>query len=154
MKIVEGILDYSKPWSLPDVYLFTGNNVVKNDGAVVMGRGAAKQCRDIYPGIDVAIGNMIRSYPLSPVVWVMINPKQCLGWFQVKKDWQAPAELPLIARSVKALSEVADNHPENTFHMNYPGIGNGKLNQQMVEPLVINLPDNVVLYRVGVKNGY
>jgi hypothetical protein len=84
----------------------------------------------------------------------MINSQQCLGWFQVKKDWQQPAEPELIARSVKALTQVADNHPDYVFHMNYPGIGNGKLNQQMVEPLVIGLPDNVILYKVGVKNGY
>ena len=45
MKLIKGLLDYSKPWTIPNIYLFTGNPIVKANGAIVMGCGAARQVR-------------------------------------------------------------------------------------------------------------
>jgi hypothetical protein len=146
MQLKLGLLDYSKPWTLPDVYLFTGNPIKKKNGAIVMGRGAAKQVRDSYPGIDVVMGRMIK--PNMPLAWASVTNHQFIGWFQVKHHWRAEADVGLIERSAHALAEVAEKRPEITFHLNFPGVGNGGLGADQVLPIIENaLPDNVLVYK-------
>ena len=152
MKIVEGLLDYSEPWSIPDVYLFTGNSTIKNNGGIVMGRGAAKQVRDTYSGIDRRYGMALSKERADDVykphlMWVAIQPKMILGWFKVKHHWKDPADVVLIARSALDLAELATKHSKHIFHMNFPGIGNGQLEEENVLPLLRNLPDNVLIYK-------
>jgi len=43
-----------------DYFIVTTNAIVKQNGAVVMGRGIAKEMRDKFPGVDKAIGKAIR----------------------------------------------------------------------------------------------
>lgn len=153
MKLIDGLLDYSTKWSLPDVYLFTGNAIIKNNGAIVMGRGAAKQVRDSYPGVDKAFGLAIEARPLEFIQWVRLaghpddTGEQHIGWFKVKDHWRDPARRSIITQSTKRLIEIANGHPDITFHMNYPGIGNGKLKLKDIEPVLSALPDNVRIYK-------
>lgn len=65
MKECRGLLNYSDKWELPIVKIFTGNSTIRGDGALVMGRGAALQVRDAYPGIDKKMGNQIRDFSKS-----------------------------------------------------------------------------------------
>lgn len=136
-------LDYGSPWSLPNVYLFTGNPVRRRDGAIVMGRGAARQVRDTYPGVDRKLGEQMNGKPL---VYVLIKPGQVLGWFQVKHHWQQPADLKLIASATELLRQHATRRQEVFFHLNAPGVGNGRLSWDDVEPILRALPDNVLVY--------
>jgi hypothetical protein len=154
MKIINKLLDYSTPWEYPDIYLFTGNSTIKNNGAIVMGRGAAKQVRDNWPGADKALGKALKERPDALILWVKVyfhpgatNPMQKIGWFKVKYHWSKQAEIALIAASADKLRSIAKRSPEITFHMNYPGIGNGKLSIDSVQPLLEILPDNVLIYK-------
>jgi|GEM_PF-1035847 len=143
-EIVQSLLDYSKPWGADDVYLFTGNPVRKTNGAIVMGRGAALQVRDTYPGVDQALGKAIE--PGRGLAFVDLNPSQKLGWFQVKDHWRDDAKLDLIASSSKELAALAQANPQTTYHLNAPGIGNGRLGWNDVEPILQELPGNVKVY--------
>lgn len=154
MKIRDKLLNYSRRWEYPDVYLFTGNPIIKNNGAIVMGRGAAKQIRDTYPDIDIQFGDALRAKPDAHIVWIKVkfhskasNPMQRLGWFKVKDHWKDPARLSLIQESSNQLREIAERNPDITFHMNFPGVGNGGLQDHLVLPLLETLPDNVWIYR-------
>jgi hypothetical protein len=148
MKLIRALLDYTKPWHEPDVYLFTGNPVTKRNGAIVMGRGAAKQVRDTFPGIDISFGNALKmGTPNKHLAWVSFPGDQHLGWFKVKHHWADDADVDLIKESAMQLGRIADMNPDLVFHMNYPGVGNGKLNEKDVEQHLQVLPDNVVLYR-------
>lgn len=147
MKLIRALLDYKVPWKLPDVCLFTGNPVLKRNGAIVMGRGAAREVRDRYPGIDMSFGSGVIQYPEAHILWVKITPKQVIGWFKVKYHWADIADITLIQHSTQELTEFAINNPNNTFHMNFPGVGNGKLHERDVIPVLNTLPDNVRLYR-------
>lgn len=142
MKLIHHRLDYAKPWSLPDVYLFTGNPIRNARGGVVMGRGAALQVRDTYPGID----QLIRTH--KPVTFTAIpsGNQQYIGWFQVKHHWRDPADLRLIRASADMLANIAAARQHVTFHLNAPGIGNGKLSWADVQPALQTLPDNVLIY--------
>jgi hypothetical protein len=147
MKLINGLLQYHKPWKLPNVYIFTGNPIIKNNGTIVMGRGAAKQVRDSYPGIDRDIARAITRTPTRHVIWHAIAKSQWVGWFKVKDHWADPARMTIIVESVKQLRMVVEEFPDHIFHMNYPGIGNGKLPIEAVERAISVLPDNVWVYR-------
>ena len=141
-RIVRQHLDYVQRWSLPDVYLFTANAIRTRDGRLVMGAGAAKAVRDAYPGIDSRI-------PLnSPVTYVEVTPgsNQWLGRFQVKHHWKDAADLELIAQSAEILARHATLRPNVQFHLNAPGVGNGRLQWADVQPLLTRLPENVAIY--------
>jgi hypothetical protein len=119
------------------------------DGALVMGRGAAKQVRDTYPGIDKVLGDRIRCNPASVLEFVPVNEEhgQYLGWFRVKHHWKSKALLRLIERATKQLSYTAEEFPNTTYHMNFPGIGNGGLEYHSVLTIIKELPDNVLIYQ-------
>jgi hypothetical protein len=150
MQLTNYLLDYTTPWRLPNVYIFTGNSTIKKNGATVMGRGAAKEVRDNIPGVDLAMGNYMRAFPEAHLLFLKTpTTDQIIGWFKVKDHWYHEASLQLIKNSVNALTTEAICYPDNYYHMNYPGIGNGKLDIKYVAPLLELLPDNVLLYRAA-----
>lgn len=147
MRLIHGRLDYAAGWEYPNVYLFTGNPIRRKDGAIVMGRGAAKQCRDLFPGVDKTYGDIIKQEPHRNIMWADVGPRQRLGWFKVKDHWGEPADLGLIKNSVASLHMVASLYDGLEFHMNFPGIGNGGLAEEDVLPVLQILPDNVLIYK-------
>lgn len=145
MHIVNGLLDYKTPWIYPDIYLFTGNPKINARGGVIMGRGAALEVRDAYKGIDRKLRPAVEACKTG-VCYVEIEPKQWLGWFQVKYSWDEDADLELIQRSVQTLARHARHRMDCRFHLNCPGTGNGNLEIEDVIGLLIDLPDNVFIY--------
>lgn len=145
MKIINGLLDYTQKWNLPDLYLFTGNPIINARGGIVMRRGAAKQVRDYYPNIDIKFAKA----PGESIKWVMITPTQLIGWIKVKHHWAEDANLDLILYSFSKLNELAKENPKFRFHCNYPGIGNGKLSYNKVDNILksINIIDSIILYK-------
>lgn len=166
MIIKEGYLNYRSPWTDPDVYIFTGNSYITAKSKLVMGRGAALECRGAYPGCDAKLASVIQAKaektvigeiaPDYGLVFIEIGPTfmgisgehaQYLGVFQVKRYYSDPANLDLITHSTNILKQLAENKPHLTFHMNFPGIGAGGLKYEFVLPSVQCLPDNVILYK-------
>jgi hypothetical protein len=143
-RLVSQPLDYGRSWGPDEVLLFTGNPIINNRGGVVMGRGAALQVRDTYPGIDKALAAAIR--PGSGLAFADIEPGRSIGWFKVKDHFQDDARLDLISASARELAELARSNPDITYHMNAPGIGAGHLRWQDVQPLLGGLPENVRIY--------
>ena len=127
-------------------FCITTNAIVKNNGALVMGAGIARQMRDRYPGIDLACGEAVRDSTNSEGVYGFIRPRLGLGLFQVKRHFKGSADLELIQRSTKQLHDYAAKCPGLTFALNFPGIGNGKLDYAQVKPIVDQLPDNVQIW--------
>lgn len=145
MILLDERLNYAGHMGKDHVRLFTGNSIVrKGDGGLVMGRGAARQVRDLYPGIDQRFGAMMPT--AFRLAFLTYNANR-FGWFQVKHHWAEPADLQLIGESAELLRKIAEIHPHMTFHLNAPGIGNGQLHWDDVHPLLVSLPDNVVIYK-------
>jgi len=147
MKLVHERLHYGPGWALPHLYLFTGNPIVTREGKLVMGRGAAKEVRNSYSGVDYAFGQILTQKPDANLTWVSLRENQFLGWFRVKDHWQEPAKIELIQASAEELTKAALAKKTYHFHMNFPGIGSGKLEYKDVLPVLQTLPDNVYLYR-------
>jgi len=149
MIIVNGLLDYTKEWKLPNLYLFTGNPIVNVRGGIVMGRGAAKQIRDFYKGIDIKFANAKG----ENLRWVMLKNGQYLGWIKVKNHWANNADLDIIKTSFNKLKNAVEIFNEQgagyKFHCNYPGVGNGHLQYTDVDKVLssLNLPDEIILYK-------
>ena len=141
------MLDYKKPWKWPDIYLFTGNTTITKDKRLVMGRGGAKEVRDTYPGIDkrISINSGVSFTTIDPN-WKIYDEIQYIGYFKVKEHYRDKAKLSLIRHSTQELDWFAKEFPNNTFHMNFPGIGAGGLPYEEVLEIVLPLPDNVILY--------
>jgi len=150
MILEQSKLHYTAPWSFPDILLFTGNPVIANHGGIVMGRGAAKQCRDLFPGVDREFAKLLIQTPDANLLFVQLAPGKHLGWFKVKHHWQEEADLDLIQQSCQTLEQVIQHEKtcghNITVHCNFPGIGNGRLTRAQVLPILQQCSDNVVFY--------
>lgn len=146
-------LAYGNMWSIwpkADLFLITTNGTVKNNGALVMGAGIAKQAKQKWPKLPFVLGAAIKKYKGEPY-HILVSPeypKNKLGCFQVKHHWADNADLGLIEQGVRSLNWWSTQHNDPNIHLNFPGIGNGKLNIDSVWPIVKHLQDNVVLWQL------
>lgn len=150
MILVNNKLDYSTNWKAPDIYLFTGNSYITKNGKLVMGRGAALACRDLFADCDKQFAFKILTSKYTPnyyVEFIELAPGKLLGAFQVKHNFADNADIELIEKSTKKLIHAATQKPQLKFHMNFPGIGYGGLPFNIVLPIVDKLPNNVILYK-------
>jgi hypothetical protein len=137
----------------PGMIVVTTNGAMNGKGELVMGRGAARQAKDNIPGIARECGTKIwTEYGKNPALYhfmVIRSPfrqdKIGFGLFQVKMVWVDDASTEIIYRSAQALAKWANANPTVNIRMNFPGIGNGRLARNIVEPLLFGLPDNVVI---------
>ena len=134
------------------IYVVTTNNVIRGD-QLVMGAGAARQACDRYPDLATDCATRIRQLDTADYGCLLVHAPDArsrrpgLVIFQVKRDYRAPAEIDLIARSVRDLSDMAVARSADQFRLNFPGIGphTGRLSRSLVEPLLSVLPDNVIV---------
>jgi hypothetical protein len=149
--------DLWSPTDSPSIIIITANGAIRKSGTLVMGRGAALQATQRYPGIDDECAQAIMANPESTrthkgwwvygflVVRQLAHLQPGFGIFQVKYAWMEKADLGLIAFSVAKLNEYAQLNPGMNIRMNYPGIGNGGLARDSVEELLDCLPGNVTV---------
>lgn len=137
-------------WDKTDHFLITTNGCITYDGRLVMGRGIALEAKNRWPELPYKLAVAIRregNLDLADRMWlyyVILGKK--LGIFQVKRNWQDKASTGIIYTSTCELDAIARELPDESFHLNYPGIGNGKLSIDQVQPIVSVLPDNVHLW--------
>ena len=141
-----------------DLFLITTNATIKRNGALVMGRGIARQARDRFPGLDAALGKQIKNVCGNPSMRLRSGqgqygllvsprwPRAKLGAFQVKWHYSQPASLELIRHSAVALHAWCAAHPDAQICLNFPGIGNGRLCREDVLPILLQLPEQVVIW--------
>lgn len=141
-----------------DLFLFTSNPIINSHGLAVMGRGIAKQLSDLYPSIRREFAEVMMA---DKDAWSCgriggfasyDHPFcQVIGYFHVKEHWASNAKLSVIQRSVDDLLIWIDesDDPLDRIDLNFPGIGNGKLDREVVLPLLERLPDNVHIWEYG-----
>ena len=148
-------------WSAYDaaaLFVITTNATIKRNGALVMGRGIARQARNRFPGLDTALGKQILNVCGNPSTLLRSSqgqygllvsprwPEARLGAFQVKQHYSHVASLELIQRSTTALCAWCTEHPAVMVAVNFPGIGNGRLRRKDVLSIVSQLPDQVTIW--------
>lgn len=158
------ILEKGNMWDVfgnTDLFLITTNPIIRADGAVVMGRGIAKQVKDRFPTLPFRFAERLtqakyeQNYvdPMHPVCIGTVGKydNQLVGWFMVKRHWQENAEPDVIENSVRELSRLIKYYKGEPFRvdLNFPGIGNGKLKREDVLPIIEKLPNNVHVWEYG-----
>lgn len=151
---------FGNMWSVldeTDLFLFTANATIKNNGALVMGRGMARRVRDRFPGIDKKIGEEIRRTCGAQGRYGLLvsnqwrkryaEDKMSMGAFQVKRHFRDQASVALIEYAADGLKRFVRENPGLRIDLNYPGIGNGGLTPSVVEPLLRSVPDTVHIWR-------
>ena len=142
-----------------DLIIVTANAMLRQDGALVMGRGAAFQATKRYSKeIQFLAGNAIHNicgsggyYGFIELDLSTVGHDTRLGLLQVKYNWFDTADLGLITQSVSKLTKVATSMPHRIFRVNYPGIGNGRLSVEEVQPILEGLPENVEVVHKGLS---
>ncbi|MCO5188354.1 MAG: hypothetical protein M9928_14185 [Anaerolineae bacterium] len=137
-------------WNTADLFAITTNSTLRTDGALVMGRGIARQARNRFPGLAAALGQAIAAACGSGGVYGLLVspswPDARLAAFQVKRDWRSAADRDLIHRSTALLVNWCSAHPDSQVHLNLPGIGNGRLSRDVVIPIISALPETVTIW--------
>ena len=134
---VKGDLWKLSPDEYPALKLITTNGQTRKDGACVMGRGCARQARDMIPGIDYKLGELLRKYGNRVFRLGSLPDGSHLGSFPVKHSWRDYADPELIERSAYQLVELANRFDYRSILLPRPGAGNGKLDYQTcVKPLL------------------
>jgi len=146
------------------LFLITTNSTIGKDGALIMGRGIARQARDRFPGLAASLGQHIlnvsdgRSTLLRTSLGkygLLVSPRwpeAKLGAFQVKYHYRLPASLELIHYSTAMLCAWCAAHTNAQVVLNYPGIGNGRLHREAILPIIAQLPEQVTIWEYSLPN--
>ncbi len=124
-------------WECPGTKVITTNGTLKGNGTCVMGRGVALQAVRKYPGVEYALGGMIKE--LGNHVFRL---RPGLYSFPVKTNWWDAADLGLIAQSRDELLLLAGGEK---LYIPRPGCGAGGLSWEVVRPLMLTCPDDVTV---------
>lgn len=128
-----------------DYICITTNAITKSDGTLVMGAGIAKQASLKENQLKIVWGKQLREKSLVNKLYGLLSYNKYIA-FQTKINWKNPSTLEIISYSVNKLKLLAEKYPDKIFGLAYPGINNGGLTKDMVKPLLLKLPNNVVIY--------
>lgn len=136
------------------VIVVTTNGIIKSNGDLVMGRGAAGELARLCPRAPHVLGTAIRlAHPKTGdfylygcvVVPNPDNPTRSWGAFQTKGHYRDPSTLEMVEYGVYRLDKLA-SQTKTQYHVNFPGIGLGGLKREDVLPRLARLPGNVTIW--------
>lgn len=151
-----------------DVVCITTNGYASSTGKAVMGRGCAKEIKDMHPGIDYILGTKlleegnivqilkqdmagkyILSFPVKTdrVIFdgenIVAHAKSKFKKGDTVPGYYAKADLEIIEESAKRLVRLADTMPEwKTILVPRPGCGAGELDWSTVKPILMKYFDD------------
>ena len=134
-----------------DAIVCTTNNVVKMNGALVMGAGIAKAFKETFPYLDLNWGEAAQASAEggNTDYGVLIDgprmynrTKIFLVAFQTKRDWAKPSDLELIQYSAQKLAALADILNWQRIICPAFGCSNGQLTWGEVEKKIKKILDD------------
>ncbi len=143
--------DLWSAWPFTGLLLITTNSIVRPSGALIMGAGVARDARNRFHGLDVALGEAIRRQgDAGGRYGIMVSPKwpeKRIGAFQTKIRPGDNSSLDLIQFATDALAAWCLDHPAIRVDLPFPGIGYGRLSPDEVRPILeAALPDAVHIW--------
>jgi len=164
-----------------DAICITTNGCIKKDGSNVMGKGVAKQARDKWPGLEFALGRLIKdngnhvqkiiniegtyivSFPTKPDHIYIMNAsdlnQKVVSYMRSKMSitnfcpgWACKSDINLIKQSASELIELADKEGWKSVAIPKPGCSNGELNWKEVSGILSDiLDDRFIICDIGGK---
>ena len=151
-----------------DMLCVTTNGFVKRNGHAVMGRGCARTARDMWPGVELQLGEHITLNGNTPCllgsvdnteVWsfpvkegmgicrddsanVVAHMRSDIGPGENVPGWALVASLSLIRESARLLKAHADGSGFNRVVIPRAGCGAGELTWDTVSPVLREILDD------------
>lgn len=118
------------------------NAMFRSDGSAIMGAGLAKQARDRFPMIELALGNVMRQ--VSSQVTIIQSDENNVAYlaFPTKRHWRGSSDLGLIEISTLQLKlawlKTFENPalPPRSVLLPRVGCGEGGLSWEHVKPIL------------------
>lgn len=128
-------------WSVIDqaqLFLITTNSYVNQSGELVMGRGIALETKTRYPYLPKVAGDWVVNNGFQNKFYGVITDifNNNIGLFQVKLHFRSSADVSVIRSSSEMLAFIINDRGLTDVHMNYPGIGAGRLERTRVLPIL------------------
>lgn len=127
---------YTNNW---DAICCTINQVLTQDGRLVMGAGVAKILRDFDKQIEYDWGHKLKIQQNKGLVSLLVSNYyemwHCIG-FPTKYHWKNPSDLKLIEKSAKYLRLFCDQMDLQKILLPKPGCSNGGLKWIDVKPVL------------------
>lgn len=144
------------------MYIATGNNVIKENGELVMGKGNALEAKQRFPYVPREFADIIKLMPTKPNYFFIphvsgfINDSgNCIlrwvGLFQSKFHYRDKSDLNLISTSCTCLNNFSRFvRPDLLYILPFPGINNGGLQneREKILEMLKTLPDNVEVWEL------
>ena len=151
--IVENKIGFWERIGFDDVQaaVITLNNVIKNDGSLVMGAGQSLQANKTFPLLARNWGMLIKGMSEgghNDFHLVIDGPRQYnrdvlyLVGLQTKRNWKDPSDLDLIVESCKRLRDLADTLHWDRIIVPALGCGYGNLKWSEVEKKIGKILDD------------
>lgn len=134
-----------------DYVCITTNAILNTKGHLIMGRGVAKQANIHNPNLKVIFGQQLKERKLENKVYGLLVAENKYIAFQTKIHYKHSSPIDVIKYSTDKLKRLAEKYPNHIFGLPYPGISNGQLTKEVVEPIISTLPDNVIIYEYDQK---
>lgn len=162
MEVLKQLIQEEKTaWTL----LWTSNSTITSGGRSVMGRGLAKKLATTYPVLKDKEARALTKLPREEDKIDIFNKtvkifkpqlhlvhkgnRGNIAAFPVKRGYWEKADIEIIEFNAILLSKIAKKNPHHTYHINYPGIGAGKLAIEEVYPILKKWwtgIDNIIVY--------
>ena len=127
-----------------DYKCFTSNSTLNKNNELIMGKGNALSVKEMYPILPKVFGNKIKDKSLFGI---SLDINTNIIAFQTKIDWKENSTIEIIKNSILKLKEYSILNQDKTIGLPFPGVNNGKLNENKVLPLLLLLPNNVSIWK-------
>lgn len=130
-----------------DAICFTSNNIIKNNGALVMGAGVAKAFKNKIKDLDTKAGHLVKlngnvCQVVMSLAGTKYNSDTKIVSFPTKNHWRNPSDIKLIKRSAEKLMSLANEHGWKRVALPKPGCFNGGLSWDDVKDIIKPILDH------------
>lgn len=125
----------------------TTNSTLNNKGHLVMGAGNAKQAKEVCPELPAIFGEQVSKGCGNLGFYGLLRHNQYFA-LQTKLHWRDKSPIEVVKRSINKLRLASLKHPDKVFGVPFPAINHGKLSEEEIVPLLKELPDNVIIFKL------
>lgn len=125
----------------------TTNSTLNNKGHLVMGAGNAKQAKEICPELPNVFGGQINKGCGNLGFYGLLKYDKYFA-LQTKLHWRDKSPIKVVSLSICKLNLAANKNPDKVFGVPFPAINNGGLKEKDVLPMLLSLPDNVIVFKL------
>lgn len=125
----------------------TTNSTLNNKGHLVMGAGNAKQAKEVCPELPAIFGEQVSKGCGNLGFYGLLRHNQYFA-LQTKLHWRDKSPIEVVKHSINKLRLASLKHPDKVFGVPFPAINHGKLSEEDILPLLKELPDNVIIFKL------